>query len=66
MGTMMNNTQSLGPIYPRITEYADASYGDDTYCLRGCGERRAVCPDCTTAVCVFCDDECIECGESVF
>lgn len=62
---MMNLESTPGPIYPRIVAYTDASYGEDIFCTM-CDERKAVCPDCEAAVCVFCEDDCSSCGVSVF
>lgn len=62
MMKMMNENL---PLYPRIAAYADASYGEDIVCLP-CGEIRAVCPDCTAALCVFCETECSGCEGSVW
>jgi hypothetical protein len=62
----MNNvetTQNL-PLYPRIVAYTDATHGEFMFCP--CGERNAVCPDCGSEVCVFCDSECPSCGTPVF
>lgn len=53
------------PLYPRITVFADASYGEDVRC-HSCHEPNAVCPDCGHAVCVFCDDECPGCEGSMW
>jgi len=30
------------------------------------GEHYATCPDCGMSVCIFCEDECSDCGETVF
>lgn len=63
---MMNNTlYRSNPIYPRIVSYCDASYGEDLFCHE-CKEVRAVCPDCSAAVCVTCEDTCMGCEEVVF
>lgn len=52
------NTENL-PIYSRITEYAGITSGEYIYCA--CGEHNAICPDCGSEVCVFCDGECPGC-----
>jgi hypothetical protein len=54
------STQAL-PICPRIVAYTDASHGEDMWCT--CAEeRKALCPDCDSPVCVFCEEECDYCG----
>ena len=45
-------------IYFRITEFDPFE--------TCCDERKALCPDCGYDVCVFCEDACEGCGESVF
>jgi hypothetical protein len=64
----MNNVetaQSL-PLYPRIVEWASLYLFGEDYLCWGCKEAKAVCPDCGTAICVFCEDACDECGGSMF
>jgi hypothetical protein len=56
---------SKPPIYPRITEWANASHGEDLMCIP-CREVNAICPDCSGTVCVFCEDNCRTCGVTVF
>lgn len=51
-------------IYSRITEYTNMTHGEFMFCH--CGEQNAICPDCGAEVCVFCEDACPGCGESVF
>lgn len=53
----MNNNASLA-LYPRITHWS----AED----RCCGEWKALCPDCGTAICVFCEIECMECEAPLF
>lgn len=55
------------PLYARITAYCDPTYGEDMRCVHPyCREVRAVCPDCSAPVCVFCEDGCAECGGLLF
>lgn len=52
--------------YSRITHFASTPcHGEDAYC-RPCGEFKAICPDCAFPVCIFCEGECPDCGESIF
>lgn len=63
---MMNNENAISPLYPRIREYAYiAQNGEFTFCF-SCKENNAICPDCGNEICVFCQDECDECGGSMF
>lgn len=63
---MMNLSSDQSPIYPRIRTFAYlAQNGDRTFCA-SCKENNAICPDCDSEVCVFCDAECSECGTPMF
>ncbi len=50
-------------LYSRIESFG-YSFPED-YCTT-CDEWKAFCPECISAVCVFCEDECPGCDEPLW